>query len=93
MRGWACRTNIPSNTAFRGFGGPQGMMVMEEIIAAVSSRLGLDDHTVSSSTILVLQNYCTGSGHMSHSCPWSWLFPDHIDQIQNQVSCAFIPRV
>lgn len=22
--GWVCRTNLPSNTAFRGFGGPQG---------------------------------------------------------------------
>ena len=24
-----CKTNLPSNTAFRGFGGPQGLMVAE----------------------------------------------------------------
>ncbi|XP_071996090.1 xanthine dehydrogenase/oxidase isoform X3 [Engystomops pustulosus] len=27
--GYVCKTNLPSNTAFRGFGGPQGMMVAE----------------------------------------------------------------
>jgi xanthine dehydrogenase large subunit len=25
----SCRTNLPSNTAFRGFGGPQGIFVFE----------------------------------------------------------------
>jgi xanthine dehydrogenase/oxidase len=28
-RGRICKTNLPSNTAFRGFGGPQGMFVAE----------------------------------------------------------------
>ncbi|XP_073484392.1 xanthine dehydrogenase/oxidase isoform X1 [Aquarana catesbeiana] len=27
--GYLCKTNLPSNTAFRGFGGPQAMMVVE----------------------------------------------------------------
>lgn len=27
--GYCCRTNLPSNTAFRGFGGPQGMFAIE----------------------------------------------------------------
>ena len=31
-RGRVCRTNLPSNTAFRGFGGPQGMMVGEMVM-------------------------------------------------------------
>jgi xanthine dehydrogenase large subunit len=39
--GAACRTNLPSNTAFRGFGGPQGMFVVEAALAAVAERLGL----------------------------------------------------
>ena len=30
--GYSCRTNLPPNTAFRGFGGPQGMFVMEAAI-------------------------------------------------------------
>lgn len=40
--GRACRTNTPSNTAFRGFGGPQGMFVTDEIINRASEALGLD---------------------------------------------------
>lgn len=31
-----CRTNVPSNTAFRGFGGPQGMLVAETFISKVA---------------------------------------------------------
>jgi xanthine dehydrogenase large subunit len=37
-----CRTNTVSSTAFRGFGGPQGMFAAEGVIAAISRRLGLD---------------------------------------------------
>lgn len=36
VRGWACKTNLPSNTAFRGFGGPQGMFAGEHIIRDVA---------------------------------------------------------
>jgi xanthine dehydrogenase large subunit len=37
-----CRTNTVSNTAFRGFGGPQGMFAAEGVIAAIARRLGID---------------------------------------------------
>jgi xanthine dehydrogenase large subunit len=37
-----CKTNTVSNTAFRGFGGPQGMFAAEGVIAAIARRLGLD---------------------------------------------------
>ncbi|XP_061745952.1 xanthine dehydrogenase/oxidase isoform X2 [Nerophis ophidion] len=40
-RGFLCRTNLPSNTAFRGFGGPQGMLVTESWITDVAQRLGV----------------------------------------------------
>jgi len=39
--GRVCRTNRPSNTAFRGFGGPQGMVVVEDAIERAAHRLGL----------------------------------------------------
>uniref|UniRef100_A0AAX7VVT5 Xanthine dehydrogenase n=1 Tax=Astatotilapia calliptera TaxID=8154 RepID=A0AAX7VVT5_ASTCA len=39
-RGFLCRTNLPSNTAFRGFGGPQGMMVAENWMTDVAQSLG-----------------------------------------------------
>jgi xanthine dehydrogenase large subunit len=36
------KTNTVSNTAFRGFGGPQGMMAIERVIDAIAWKLGLD---------------------------------------------------
>ncbi|MDQ2825141.1 MAG: xanthine dehydrogenase molybdopterin binding subunit, partial [Verrucomicrobiota bacterium] len=39
--GTVAKTNLASNTAFRGFGGPQGMLVIEEIIDRVARRTGL----------------------------------------------------
>jgi xanthine dehydrogenase molybdopterin binding subunit/xanthine dehydrogenase small subunit len=44
--GQAMKTNVASNTAFRGFGGPQGMLVIEEILDRVARRLGLPPETV-----------------------------------------------
>jgi xanthine dehydrogenase large subunit len=41
-----CRTNTVSNTAFRGFGGPQGMMIIEQIIDDIARELRLDPLTV-----------------------------------------------
>jgi xanthine dehydrogenase molybdopterin binding subunit len=35
------KTNVVSHTAFRGFGGPQGMLVMEEILDRIARRTGL----------------------------------------------------
>jgi len=37
-----CKTNTVSATAFRGFGGPQGMFAIEGAIAAIARRLGID---------------------------------------------------
>ncbi|MGI9419128.1 MAG: xanthine dehydrogenase molybdopterin binding subunit [Geminicoccaceae bacterium] len=37
-----CKTNTVSNTAFRGFGGPQGMMGIERVIDEIGRSLGLD---------------------------------------------------
>jgi xanthine dehydrogenase large subunit len=36
------KTNTVSNTAFRGFGGPQGMLAIERVIDAIAWTLGLD---------------------------------------------------
>jgi len=46
VRAKACKTNLPSNTAFRGFGGPQGMMMMETVIEHVASMCNLAPHEV-----------------------------------------------
>merc|ERR1719235_1471838 len=39
-QGHVCRTNIPSNTAFRGFGGPQGMLLTEMMVDRNASHVG-----------------------------------------------------
>jgi xanthine dehydrogenase large subunit len=39
---YRCKTNLVSNTAFRGFGGPQGMMGIEQVIDAIARHLGED---------------------------------------------------
>ena len=39
---YSCRTNLPPNTAFRGFGGPQGMFVIESAIAKAADELGIN---------------------------------------------------
>ncbi len=38
---YSCRTNLPPNTAFRGFGGPQGMFVIESAIAHAAEKLNV----------------------------------------------------
>lgn len=38
---YCCRTNLPPNTAFRGFGGPQGMFVIESAIAHAAEKLNV----------------------------------------------------
>jgi xanthine dehydrogenase large subunit len=37
-----CKTHLQSQTAFRGFGGPQGMIVIEAILGDIARHLGLD---------------------------------------------------
>ncbi len=40
FRGLACKTNTVSNTAFRGYGGPQGMFAIETIVDMIARNLG-----------------------------------------------------
>ena len=44
--GTVAKTNLASNTAFRGFGGPQGMFVIEEIMDRMARLTGLAPETV-----------------------------------------------
>ncbi len=42
MHGYCARTNTQSNTAFRGFGGPQGALLMEYLLDTIARHLGLE---------------------------------------------------
>jgi xanthine dehydrogenase large subunit len=46
LTGSICRTHKTSQTAFRGFGGPQGMLVIEEILDQAARRLSLPPDVV-----------------------------------------------
>src|SRR3954453_19882398 len=46
--GRVAKTNLASNTAFRGFGGPQGMLVIEEIMDRIARELDLRPEVVRS---------------------------------------------
>jgi xanthine dehydrogenase large subunit len=44
--GHACKTHKQSNTAFRGFGGPQGVVIMEDALDLIAKRVGRDPNEV-----------------------------------------------
>ncbi|HEV2292737.1 MAG TPA: xanthine dehydrogenase molybdopterin binding subunit [Tepidisphaeraceae bacterium] len=55
ITGRVCRTNLPSNTAFRGFGGPQGVVNIENIVEEVALSLAMD-------ALEVRRRNCYGTG-------------------------------
>ena len=46
FRGLPCKTNTVSNTAFRGYGGPQGMLAIETVIDTIARHSALPLETV-----------------------------------------------
>lgn len=46
VTGWVAKTHKTSQTAFRGFGGPQGMLVIEDVLDRIARRLDLPPHVV-----------------------------------------------
>ncbi|CAH1102357.1 unnamed protein product [Psylliodes chrysocephalus] len=47
LRGILCKTNLPSNTAFRGFGGPQGMFLAETMAHHIADYLKKEPEEIS----------------------------------------------
>jgi len=50
--GYCCRTNLAPNTAFRGFGGPQAMFVMEAAIHHASEETGIPVEKIQKTNLL-----------------------------------------
>ena len=48
----SCRTNLPPNTAFRGFGGPQGMFAIEAAITQAAEALGMPREAIQRKNLL-----------------------------------------
>ena len=53
---YSCRTNLPPNTAFRGFGGPQGMFVIEAAITKAAEELNIDRSIIQQKNLLQTGN-------------------------------------
>ena len=49
---YSCRTHLPPNTAFRGFGGPQGMFVIEAAIAKAAEELNIPASEIQQKNLL-----------------------------------------
>ncbi len=46
ITGTVCKTNLPPNTAFRGFGGPKGIVTIENIMEEIGAFLNQDPYEV-----------------------------------------------
>lgn len=49
---YSCRTNLPPNTAFRGFGGPQGMFAIEAAIAKAAEALNVPAYSIQEKNLI-----------------------------------------
>lgn len=49
---YCCKTNLPPNTAFRGFGGPQGMFVIESAIYKAAEQMKVDPFIIQEKNLL-----------------------------------------
>jgi xanthine dehydrogenase large subunit len=53
---YSCKTNLPPNTAFRGFGAPQGMFVIESAIAKAANELNIPARIIQEKNFLKENN-------------------------------------
>nr|VFK46315.1 MAG: xanthine dehydrogenase large subunit [Candidatus Kentron sp. TC] len=52
VTGFSCRANLPPNTAFRGFGAPQAVFVMESAIFQAAEKMGVDPSFIQKRNLL-----------------------------------------
>ncbi|KAI0520687.1 xanthine dehydrogenase [Xylaria bambusicola] len=83
VRGRICKTNVMSNTAFRGFGGPQGMFITESIISEVADRLD-----ITAETFRELNFYKTDEMTHFNQALQDWHVPLMYKQVQEEANYA-----
>uniref|UniRef100_A0A914HVF7 Dolichyl-diphosphooligosaccharide--protein glycosyltransferase subunit 2 n=1 Tax=Globodera rostochiensis TaxID=31243 RepID=A0A914HVF7_GLORO len=66
--GHLCKTNLASNTAFRGFGGPQGMFATETIIKHAAEQFGIDVDTLRELNMYTTEGDITHYGMHLRQC-------------------------
>lgn len=72
ITGQVCKTNLPPNTAFRGFGGPQGVVVIENVMEEIAQTLGIDAVDVRKTNL-----YHDGDASRN-TTPYGQIVADHV---------------
>lgn len=78
VRGAIANTNKVSNTAYRGFGGPQGMVVIEDIVDRIARTLNLAPEIVRE------RNFYHGSGETNTTHYGQEIFDNRISRVWNE---------
>ena len=79
VTGQVCKTNKVSQTAFRGFGGPQGMLFAEEIVARVAQHLGLPAERVRE------RNFYRGTGETATTHYGQEITDNRLERVWHEV--------
>ena len=91
IRGHVCKTNISSNTAFRGFGAPQGMMITEAMIEDVALKLHKSPQKIREIN-LVQNNHVTYYGQLIKDCTVTQCWNQVIERAQYFEACKGIKK-
>ncbi|VAX15154.1 Xanthine dehydrogenase, molybdenum binding subunit [hydrothermal vent metagenome] len=87
--GISCKTNLPPNTAFRGFGGPQGMFVIESALHKAADVMGIDVDTLQRKNLIVDNDvYFYGQKAENAQAVISWQTADekfNLDKLKQEV--------
>lgn len=87
--GYCCKTNIAPNTAFRGFGAPQAMFVLEAAICAASKKMGVNPSVIQEINLLNTGDYFPyGMEYIGNELRRSWkkaceMF--NVDETRNRI--------
>jgi xanthine dehydrogenase molybdopterin binding subunit len=78
VKGYAWFLNVPSNTAYRGFGGPQGIAAMEDIVDQIARKLKIDSVDVRKKNLYGLTE--------RNETPYGQVLnQNHLDKIYNEL--------
>jgi len=83
LRGYPCKTNTVSNTAFRGFGGPQGMVAIEQIVDEIARHLGKDPLEIRKVNLYSKERGLTTPYHQEVE---DFIFPEMLAEVEQSSS-------
>lgn len=82
---FSCKTNLPPNTAFRGFGGPQGMFVMECAIACAADELGVDAAIIQKKNLIQKGQQLSYGQSIESLAPQCWQRAEHLFKMEESI--------